>query len=86
MEEATVDCLINEETRTWNATMIDGIFASQEAEEIKNILLARKDTEDSMYWPWEQDGRYSCKTGYRFLKEDEVSLQVDENQDHEIGL
>ena len=49
MEEATVDCLINEETRTWNATMIDGIFAPQEAEEIKNIPLARKDTEDSMY-------------------------------------
>ena len=52
MEEATVDCLINEETRTWNVVMIDRIFAPQEAKEIKNISLARKDMEDSMYWPW----------------------------------
>ena len=27
MNEATVDCLINKGTRTWNATMVDGIFA-----------------------------------------------------------
>ena len=86
MEEATVDCLINEETRTWNVAMIDGIFAPQEAEEIKNIPLAREDTEDSLYWPWEHDGRYSCKTGYRFLKEDEVGFQVPVHQDHEEGL
>ena len=86
MEEATVDCLINEETRTWNVAMIDGIFAPQEAEEIKNIPLAREDTEDSLYWPWEHDGRYSCKTGYRFLKEDEVGFQVPVHQEHGEGL
>ena len=39
--------------------------------------------EDMLYWPWEQDGRYSCKTGYRFLKKDEVGFPVAENQDHE---
>ncbi|KAK7860406.1 hypothetical protein CFP56_039788 [Quercus suber] len=58
MEEATVDCLIDEGTRMWNIAMIDGIFAPQEAEEIKNIPLARKDTEDSLFWPLEKDG--SC--------------------------
>ena len=42
MEEATVDCLIYEGTRMWNAVMVDEIFAPQEAEEIKNIPLARK--------------------------------------------
>ena len=83
MEEATVECLIDKSTRTWNATMVDEIFAPQEAEEIKNIPLARKEIEDTLYWPWEQDGRYSCKTGYRFLKEDEVGFPVAENQDHE---
>ena len=76
MEEATVDCLIDEGTRKWNVEMIDGIFAPQEAEEIKNIPLARKDTEDSLFWPLENDGSYSCKTGYQFLKEDEVGHQV----------
>ena len=82
MEETTVECLINKGTRTWNATMVDGIFAPQEVEEIKNIPLARKETEDTLYWPWEQDG----KTGYRFLKEDEVGFQVSEHQDHEKEL
>ena len=48
IEEATVDCLIDEGTRTWNATMVDGIFAPQEAEEIKNISLARNETEDTI--------------------------------------
>ena len=62
------------------------MFAPQEAEEIKNISLARIETEDTMYWPWENDGRYSCKTGYRFLKEDEVGFQVAENQDHGKGI
>ena len=35
MEKATVDCLIDEETRTWNVEMVDKIFAPQEAKEIK---------------------------------------------------
>ena len=86
MEEATVDCLIDEGTRTWNATMMDGIFAPQEVEEIKNIPLARNETEDTMFWLWEHDGSYSCKTSYRFLKEDEVGFQVAKNQDQEKGL
>ena len=74
MEEATVDCLIDEGTRMWNAAMVDGIFAPQEAEEIKNIPLARNATNDSLFWPWEHDGSFSCKSGYRFLKEDKVGL------------
>ena len=83
MEEATVDCLIYEGTRMWNAVMVDEIFAPQEAEEIKNIPLARKAMDDSLYWPWEHDGKFSCKTRYWFLKEDEVGLQVAEQPDHE---
>jgi len=86
MEEATVDCLIDKGTRTWNATMVDGIFAPQEAEEIKNIPLARNASDDSLFWPWEHDGSFSCKSGYRFLKEDKVGLQVAEQLDHEKGL
>ena len=48
-----------------------GFFAPQEAEEIKNIPLAREATEDSLYWPWEHNRRFSCKSRYHFLKEDE---------------
>lgn len=38
MEEATVDCLINSNTRTLNTKMMDGIFIPQEAEAIKKTL------------------------------------------------
>ena len=34
----------------WIPVMVDEIFTPQEGEEIKNILLARKVTEDSLYW------------------------------------
>ena len=71
-----VETMEEAEDRKWNVEMIDRIFAPQEAEEIKNIPLTRKDTEDSLFWPLENDGRYSCKTGYQFLKEDEVGHQV----------
>ena len=86
MEKATVDCLIDEGTRTWNVEMVDEIFAPQEAKEIKNIHLAREAIEGSLYWPWEHDGRLSCKSGYRFLKEDKDVLQVAKQPDHEKGL
>ena len=51
MEEVTKDCLIDKGTRMWNAEMVDGIFAPQEVEEIKNIPLAREATKGSLYWP-----------------------------------
>ena len=86
MEEATMDCLIDKGIRTWNATMVGGIFAPQEAEEIKNIPLARNATYDSLFWPWEHDWSFSCKSRYRFLKEDEAGLQGAEQPDHEKGL
>ena len=41
MEEATVDCLINPDTRSWNHEMIDGIFIPLEADLIKKILLSK---------------------------------------------
>ena len=86
MEEAIVDCLIDEQTRTWNTEMVDGIFAPQEAEVIKNIPLAREATEDSLFWPLAQEGKFTCKLGYRFLKEAEDGPQMEVQPDYEQGL
>ena len=64
--------LINEENRTWNEHLIDGLFVLEEAELVKKILLSRHLVEDKVFWPWTQSGAYTCKSGYRFLKmEDE---------------
>ena len=67
-EEATVEVLINEDTRTWNEDVIDGLFVPEEAELIKKISLSRHPTEDMLFWPWTQSGQYSCKSVYQFLK------------------
>ena len=71
-EETTVNVLINEENRTWNRHLIDGLFVSEEAELVKKIPLSRHSVEDKVFWPWTQSGAYTGKSSYRFLKmEDE---------------
>ena len=66
--------------------MVDGIFAPQEAKEIKNIPLAREATEDSLFWVLAQDGKFNCKLGYRFLKEAEDGPQMEARPNYEQGL
>ena len=51
--------------------MVDGLFNTEEAEIIKSTPLSQVAVEDILFWPYSYDGRYSCKTGYRFLKEEE---------------
>ena len=71
LESSTVDILIDPRRRQWNLEMIDGLFNTEEAELIKIIPLSREAKEDVLFWPHSSDGRYSCKTGYRFLKMEE---------------
>ena len=74
MQNAKVAILIDERTRQWNEELIDGIFASDEAAIIKKkIPLGRLANEDVLIWPYSNNGSYTCKSGYRFLKE-EVEL------------
>ena len=70
MSEATVDILINLELKRLNTDMVDGLFTAQEADTIKNIPLAGVETDDTLYWPLTHDGQYTCKSGYRFRKEE----------------
>ena len=63
-----VDKLINEDSRTWDEDVINGLFVPEEADLIKSILLSRFPTEDRLFWLWTQTGKYNCKSGYRFLK------------------
>ena len=70
MEDATVDILIDAEQRQLNHGMVDGFFAPQEAELIKSLPLAQAEFKDIIFWPWAKDGSYTCKFGYRFLKEE----------------
>ena len=85
MNEATVDCLIDAETRQWNSEMVDGIFTPAEAELIKAIPPSRVEAEDSLFWPLSADGHYNCKMGYKFLKEEEeVNIQEPPDDDKQL--
>ena len=85
-EKTTVDALINEENWTWNNDVLAGLFVPEEAELITRIPLSKHPIEDKLYWPWTQNGQYTCKSGYRFLKEEEevVRPEVAQNGDRNL--
>ena len=76
MENATVDCLIDENTGKWDAKMLEGILIPAEAELVKKIPLPQSQTKDVLYWPFTADGQYNCKFGYKFLKDLEVDSEL----------
>lgn len=86
MEDATMDSLINAENRSWDTSMIDGIFTPQEASTIKKISLGCRELEDKIVWAMSNDGRYTCKSGYRFLKEETKwdRQEFNQNQDKDL--
>ena len=78
-----MEVLINEAMRTWNENTIDGLFVPDKAALIKKIPLSKHPTEDKLYWPWTQNGQYSCKSGYRFLKSEANEEVAEAMQDED---
>ena len=77
MGDATVDCLIDENTGKWDAEMLEGILVPAEATIAKKIPLARSPTKDSLYWPFTANVQYNCKSRYWFLKDLEAKSEED---------
>ena len=82
-EETTMNVLINEESRTWNEQLIDGLFVPKEVALVKKIPLSKHSVDDKMFWPWTQSGAYTCKSGYRFLKMEDEKEGMEEVQNSE---
>ena len=59
--------LIDQENMIWKEDLIDRVFYDFEASTIKNIPLCRSLQDDILIWPFNPDGVYSVKSGYRFL-------------------
>ena len=53
---------------------------------IKKIPLSKNDVADSIFWLSAQNGQYSCKAGYQFLKEEDADPINDEAPIYEKGL
>lgn len=59
LDEATIDVLIDGDTRQWNHGLIDGFFVAQEVDFIRKIPLARTTYEDALYWPLYLNDKYT---------------------------
>jgi hypothetical protein len=49
---ATVHCLIDEDTKTWNQETVHAFFDEAAAEQILNILISRHEDGDFACWPF----------------------------------
>ncbi|XP_075659227.1 uncharacterized protein LOC142629128 [Castanea sativa] len=65
-----MDSLIDSNTMKWNEELIDGLFVEEDAQLIKKIPRSQVATKDTLYWPYTTSGHCTCKSGYRFLKEE----------------
>ena len=56
----------------WNGMLITHIFPPSIENQILSIPLSLAGNQDNFIWPHAEDGVYSCKTGYKFLKQNQV--------------
>lgn len=54
----------------WNNTLIDSIFAAQEANLINSMPLLVRDSEDNITWWRSKNGSYSVRSAYYRVMED----------------
>ncbi|XP_075633396.1 uncharacterized protein LOC142605854 [Castanea sativa] len=80
LEEATVDLLIDRDSRWWNTNLVDLIFIPSEAQLIKSIMVCHSTQKDFLFWPPSRTGMYQVHTGYHLLydlQDNEVASSSD---------
>ena len=73
MQEATVDSLIDQQTRTWDMDVLKGLFAPLEVGLILKIPLSSNYVDDKLVWPHTANGVYSVKSEYNFVAKEKAS-------------
>ena len=64
------------EQKIWREDVSEKSFYPFEVSIIKNIPLCRTIQEDVLIWPFNPDGIYSVKSGYKFLYEEHLGKQL----------
>ena len=71
--DAQVAVLIDKEHRCWLQETVDNIFLPHEAATIKSIPLSYGECIDKVFWSHSPDGKYSIRSAYRLLMEEELN-------------
>ncbi|XP_019154304.1 PREDICTED: uncharacterized protein LOC109150749 [Ipomoea nil] len=66
LQDAKVVGLIDQQTRTWDLSILTDLFHPSDVANILKIPVS-PDYDDTWYWPGDQRGVYSVKGGYRLI-------------------
>ena len=66
-EDATVDQLLDSESRWWNTNLVETIFIPSEAQQIKSIPVCHFAQKDFLFWPLSRTSMYQVRSGYHLL-------------------
>jgi len=72
-DDAQVAVLIDKEQRCWLQEAVDNLFLPHEAAAIKSIPFSYGECDDKVFWPHSPDGKYSVRSAYRLLMDEELS-------------
>ena len=66
-KDATVDQLLDNESRWWNTNLVDTIFIPLEAQQIKSIPVCHSTQKDFLFWPLSRTDMYQVRSRYHLL-------------------
>lgn len=84
LSTAHVVDLIDQLTKQWDLTQLDNLFLPHEVSSILSIHLCRNRIQDTFFWPFNQLGQYSVKSGYTFLVEEFMDLDQRESSSGKV--
>lgn len=65
-----VSDLMREGSGSWNCTLIESVFSTDEARLITGIPIPKSPLANKLVWSFEKSGVYLVKSGYRCLMHD----------------
>ncbi|XP_035543593.1 uncharacterized protein LOC118347680 [Juglans regia] len=84
--EATVDSLIDQETKWWKVEYIRALFNPIVVVDILKIMLSSNEYEDKWIWTQEKNGNSSVQSAYRFIHEQYRRNQGENSKEKELMI
>ncbi|XP_057446150.1 uncharacterized protein LOC130738229 [Lotus japonicus] len=85
MDVCYVSDLIDAGSHSWDMTVLSTVFPPMVVELIASISFPLFPIEDDVFWPDTEDGFYSAKSGYCFIRNQENRLAASSSTSHEVS-